>query len=74
MGTAVTELIQKLRNVAKSRMMQMKYGMGLGGRLLKEGIKEIKEKLHPKRICIEAQCHAVGFYEREGFRICSEEY
>ena len=24
MGTAVTELIQKLRNVAKSRMMQMK--------------------------------------------------
>lgn len=30
--------------------------------------------MNPAKIYIEAQCYAVGFYEREGFRICSEEF
>lgn len=56
------------------RVLTLNHGTGLGGRLLKEGIKEIREKLRPKRIYIESQCHAIGFYEREGFRVCSEEF
>ena len=37
-------------------------------------IETIKEKMNPKKIYIEAQTHAIGFYEREGFNICSEEF
>ena len=60
--------------VQMGRVLTLNHGKGLGGRLLKEGIEEIREKMHPKRIYIEAQCHAVGFYEREGFRVTSDEF
>ncbi len=56
------------------RVLTIKHGMGLGGKLLKEGIAQIKEKLHPKSLYLEAQCHAIGFYAREGFTVCSEEF
>ena len=50
------------------------HGTGLGGYLLQEGISQILTKMNSAKIYIEAQCYAVGFYEREGFRICSEEF
>ncbi len=56
------------------RVLTMQHGTGMGGRLLKDGITQIREKLHPKRIYIEAQCYAAGYYEREGFRICSDTF
>lgn len=56
------------------RVLTLKHGMGLGGKLLKVGIQFTKEKFHPKKIYIEAQCYATGFYEREGFSICSDEF
>lgn len=56
------------------RVLTLKHGTGLGSELLREGIRQVRAKMHPERIYIEAQCYAVGFYEREGFRICSEEF
>ena len=56
------------------RVLTVERGTGLGGKLLKEGIREIKEKLAPQKIYIEAQTYAIGFYEREGFIQCSEEF
>ena len=41
------------------RVLTLYHGNGLGGKLLKEGI---------------VQSYATGFYEREGFKICSEEF
>ena len=58
--------------VQMGRVLTLKHGTGLGGELLKRGIREIREQMHPKRICIEAQTYAAGFYEREGFRVCSD--
>ncbi len=52
------------------RVLTLQHGKGLGGRLLKEGIAQIKEKMNPKQLYIEAQCFATGYYEREGFRVC----
>lgn len=60
--------------VQMGRVLTLEHGKGLGGKLLKEGIRLIKEKMQPKYIYIEAQCYATGYYEREGFRICSEEF
>ena len=56
------------------RVLTIRHGAGLGGTLLKEGIRTVKEKMNAKEIFIEAQCYATGFYEREGFQICSEEF
>ena len=56
------------------RVLTLMHGTGLGGKLLKEGIAQIKEKMTPSSIYIEAQCYATGFYEREGFVISSTEF
>ena len=56
------------------RVLTLTHGTGLGGKLLKEGISLIKEKMNPSSIYIEAQCYATGFYEREGFIISSHEF
>lgn len=56
------------------RVLTLEHGRGLGGMLLREGVKAVREKLGVSKIYIEAQCHAVGFYEREGFRVISEEF
>ena len=60
--------------VQMGRVLTVERGTGLGGKLLKAGIREIKEKLAPQKIYIEAQTYAIGFYEREGFIRCSEEF
>lgn len=56
------------------RVLTVTHGTGLGGKLLKEGIKQIRDIMNPKRIFIKAQCYAIGYYEREGFRVCSDEF
>ena len=56
------------------RVLTLTHGTGLGGKLLKEGLSQIKEIMNPSSIYIEAQCYATGFYGREGFVISSDEF
>ena len=56
------------------RVLTVKHGTGLGAKLLKSGIEKVRAVMNPKRIYIEAQCYAIGFYAREGFKVCSEEF
>ena len=58
--------------VQVGRVLTVEHGKGLGGKLLKEGLEQVKEKYAPQKIYLEAQCYATGFYEREGFKICSD--
>ena len=60
--------------VQMGRVLTVRRGVGLGGKLLKAGIEEIRERFHPQKIYIEAQSYVVGFYAREGFRVTSEEF
>ena len=60
--------------VQMGRVLTLAHGTGLGGKLLKEGLSQIKEKMAPSSIYIEAQCYATGFYERESFVISSGEF
>ena len=60
--------------VQMGRVLTVDRRVGLGGKLLKAGIEEIRERFHPQKIYIEAQSYAVGFYTREGFRVTSEEF
>lgn len=56
------------------RMLTVERGAGLGARLLKEGIRIARDVLKKDVLYIEAQSYATGFYEREGFRVTSEEF
>lgn len=60
--------------VQMGRVLTLEHGTGLGGKILQDGIAQIRERMHAEKIYIEAQCYAVGYYEREGFRVCSEEF
>ena len=65
----------KENNVVQvGRVLTLEHGKGLGAKILKEGLEQIKEKFNPKKIYIEAQCYAIGYYEREEFCVCSEEF
>lgn len=56
------------------RVLTVEREKGFGGKLLKEAVALIKNQIKPKKIYLEAQCYAVGFYEKEGFKVCSEEF
>lgn len=56
------------------RVLTVRRGTGLGGKLLKEGVEEAKRRFRPKKISIEAQCQAIGFYEKGGFHVTSDEF
>ena len=56
------------------RVLTLEHGKGLGAELLREGIEVIRKKMRPRSIYIEAQCYAIGFYEREEFQVCSESF
>ena len=49
-------------------------GKGYGAVAMREGIRIAREQYGAKTLRIEAQCHAIGFYERFGFRVDSAEF
>ena len=60
--------------VQMGRVLTIKHGIGMGGKLLKAGLQEVQKKYNPRKVYLEAQCYAVGYYEREGFKVCSDEF
>lgn len=63
------------RSVVKvGRVLSLTHGIGLGTRLMKESIDYIKANMPCKKISMNAQSHATGFYERFGFKKVSDEF
>lgn len=60
--------------IKMGRVLTIEHGKGLGRILLKTGIDVIKNKFKPKLIHIDAQKYAIGFYEKEGFKVISDEF
>lgn len=60
--------------IQMGRVVTGDRGTGLGGKLLKEGIKAAENILGAKEIYLEAQTYAIGFYGREGFEVTSDEF
>ena len=56
------------------RVLTLRHGIGLGRELMIESIQAIKEKIPCQKICMDAQKHAVGFYEKLGFEVTSDEF
>ena len=60
--------------VSIGRLLAAKRREGLGSRVLSEGIRVAKEYFAADRIYLEAQVYARGLYEKQGFRVVSDEF
>ena len=63
-----------MEEVSIGRVITAERGKGYGKRIMLEGIEAAKECFGAKRIDIEAQEYAMGFYEQVGFRQSSEPF
>lgn len=62
------------KSVKLGRVLTLKHGNGIGRQLLEQSIKVIKDKMKCEKICMNAQKHAVGFYEKFGFKVTSNDF
>ena len=62
------------KRVKIGRVLSTVHGKGLGTELMRQAISEIVNKMRATEIVLNAQRHAVGFYERLGFTVCSDEF
>ena len=65
---------QDEHTVRIGRVLTMERGKGLGRPLMEAGIQVVREHYKASSICIEAQCYAIGFYNKFGFEVCGEEF
>ena len=60
--------------VTIGRVLTLSHGNGLGKELMKKSIDKINANLPCKKICVHAQKQAIGFYEKMGFTVVSDEF
>lgn len=56
------------------RVLSVTHGIGLGAELMRRAIEDIKKNMPHKKICLDSQKHATGFYEKLGFETVSDEF
>lgn len=56
------------------RVLTTSHGRGIGKMLMEKSIRAIKQYYGCDRIYINSQKHAIGFYEKSGFKVTSEEF
>ena len=62
----------EVREAAIGRVVTLHHGRGLGGRILHEGVRVARELFDADKITLEAQEYAIGYYQKEGFRVVSD--
>ncbi len=61
-------------DVRIGRVLTVHRGEGMGKKIMEKGMDAIRRKMNGKRIFVDAQLHAKGFYEKCGFVTVSEEF
>lgn len=56
------------------RVLTITHGLGLGAELMSKAIADIKVTMNCSEIYVDSQKHAVGFYEKMGFKAVSDEF
>lgn len=56
------------------RVLSLEHGKGIGTKLMNESMEAIKKRLGCKKILVNAQTQALGFYKLFGFKITSDEF
>ncbi|PJD93737.1 MAG: GNAT family N-acetyltransferase [Legionella sp.] len=73
-GTARVRYIQDSAKIERVAIIETYQKQGLGRMLMLFMLKDIQQHPQVKRVTLGAQTHAICFYEKLGFTICSEEY
>lgn len=61
-------------SVKIGRVLTLEHGKGNGRILMEKSLPAIKGKMACTKIVMEAQKHAIGFYEKFGFEVVSDEF
>ena len=56
------------------RVLSLNHGEGLGRKLLESAIEHVKATTNAKGIYLEGQTYCIGFYEKFGFKVISDEF
>lgn len=56
------------------RVLTLQHGNGMGRDLMQQSLEVIKEKMPCRKIIMDAQKYAIGFYEKFGFKVVSDEF
>ena len=56
------------------RVLTLQHGKGMGLEIMKRATDYIKQSMSCKTICLDSQKHAIGFYEKLGFKAVSDEF
>lgn len=73
--TACLRIFRKDETTAQiGRVLTRHHGTGLGGAVLAEGIRQAALHFHSEKLYLEAQVYAIGYYQKYGFQVCSEEF
>ena len=56
------------------RVLSVTHGQGHGAAVMRAGLDAIAVNVPCKTLFLESQTYAIGFYEKLGFRVVSEEY
>ena len=65
---------EKAKIVKVGRVLTMEHGKGTGRKLLEQSMPEIIRFFEATKIVIDAQKHAVPFYEKCGFSVTSDDF
>lgn len=72
---AYVRIFERERGILQiGRVLTTKRGIGLGEKIMRDAISVAKEGAGNKQILLEAQVYAIGFYQKLGFEVCSEEF
>ena len=56
------------------RVLTLEHGKGIGRQLMEYAICDLQNTLHCKKLCVDSQKHAAGYYEKFGFLPVSGEF
>ena len=63
-----------LNTLSIGRVLTVEHGKGIGRELMERSLLQIKNERIYNRIILRAQKHAIGFYEKFGFKVISDEF
>ena len=60
--------------IGRVAVIESLRGTGVGRMMMRQAISHVMENLTDEKIYLEAQTYAIGFYEKLGFRVISDEF
>lgn len=60
--------------IGRVAVIERRRGNGLGLRMMQQAVSYVRENRPEGKIYLEAQTYAIGFYEKLGFKVVSEEF